>query len=462
MCGIVGLVSPSFSQKEEKIFKNMLVADTLRGAHSTGVVAVQRGYGKKAKTEDTWLKQVGCGQSFVEDNKEFFANVSYRDKTFLVGHNRWATAGEVNAENAHPFTHGHITMVHNGTLDYLGNLEKGYTFDVDSEALCWELANKGVRETLAKVYGAFTLVWYDDKEDSLNIVRNEERPMCIAHVGGTIFYASERKMLEWILHRNNVDLAKAKIYELAVGKWITFYMDQRNGLLTKYNVRDVQLQDDIYGHYYLGSSSTSNTSSFQYPDALSHITKGTRIDITPVEFEKYKGKGRTDGKLICMYEDAQIKDAVVIIWGMQEYIAEEFLECDTISAVYKYSYNDNIDKGVRITAEDPSVLSTEAYISFEEEGIENVVDPVQEDKGTNVSSFPRGDNLILGANGVFLPLSEFKEVVKDGCHWCADPINPADAHELVWVHAGLGYDKPVCANCVEDYNQYVGMNDYAG
>jgi len=52
--------------------------------------------------------------------------------------------------------------------------------------------------------GAFSLVWHDTRNNTLNFARNDERPLCLAYAHGIVYWASEELMLRWLLDRNKI------------------------------------------------------------------------------------------------------------------------------------------------------------------------------------------------------------------------------------------------------------------
>lgn len=189
MCGLVG-VAGDIGGKEESIFKRLLEIDTIRGPHSTGILAVD------ARGEATVVKKVGTPWDLYEYKS---CDDLFRKRlTVLLGHNRWATKGKINSVNAHPFEHDHIIGAHNGTLRNQALLINHEKFEVDSDNIFHSIAMVGVDETVKKLCGAFTLTWFDQDQSTMNFVRNAERPLYIAMAehGRTIFWASEEWMLE--------------------------------------------------------------------------------------------------------------------------------------------------------------------------------------------------------------------------------------------------------------------------
>jgi hypothetical protein len=197
MCGIVGIVG-DIGNKEKQVFKRLLELDTTRGPHSTGVISVEC-----FKNEVRFDKRVGTpwdffAKSFLTDAR---GNVNGLTK-LLIGHNRWATQGAVNEENAHPFNFEHVVGVHNGTINCYRSMnflkEKGGDHVVDSHRLYESINNIGLEETITNIDGAWSLVWYDKEEKRVNFFRNSQRPMNFAFSKGrkTMFFASEPWMIQ--------------------------------------------------------------------------------------------------------------------------------------------------------------------------------------------------------------------------------------------------------------------------
>lgn len=232
MCGIVGLLTAETTTKgwldRRKFMEQALIIDTLRGDDSTGVFY----QGHEGIGHAGWLKTVEDGYDFVH-NPKFQALAKDMEKYwFMVGHNRAATVGEVNVQGAHPFQEGPITLVHNGTLRSTWSLPKSLAqldgVEVDSHALCHNLAEVGpshdeLKEVIEKIDGAFTLVWHDARDGSLNIIRNDERPLHIAQSGNqdTLYFASEAMQLSWLDARLRLGLRDIMYPEPGVHlKWV--------------------------------------------------------------------------------------------------------------------------------------------------------------------------------------------------------------------------------------------------
>jgi len=176
MCGIVGYISQNdnlYKAPKDHFMRYALALDTLRGDDSTGLVTLSNKFTVKT------MKSMLPGDAYVH-SADYLKN--FKTGWAQIGHNRAATAGKVNIENAHPFTFGDITLVHNGTLYQDGKSLPTYdaSLPVDSMQIALALSkfppNKA-GEVLSKIDGAFALVWSDRRDGSINMARNSERPL---------------------------------------------------------------------------------------------------------------------------------------------------------------------------------------------------------------------------------------------------------------------------------------------
>ena len=250
-----------------------MYVDSLRGHHSTGLAWVG-----KDDVPDHFKKAVD-GPDFLQlQTVKNVLDVGI-NKTVLMGHNRYATRGGVSSATAHPFEHGDITLCHNGTLTTQVGLPEHQSFSVDSENISYAFAVDGVEETIPKLQGAFALTWIDEAASTFNLVRNSERPLCIAtnKSRSVVYYASERLMLEAILTRNGV--TKADYLELPVGKWMSFKLDK--GKVEVPHIRNVKLHvKPVYsyasGHTYQSSGQTTRVSNI---NPSSRILKKNNLSV---------------------------------------------------------------------------------------------------------------------------------------------------------------------------------------
>lgn len=220
MCGIVGIVVKAqngFMKKTLDIFEQLLVADTIRGEDSTGVVYVEKD-GDFHTFRDA--APAFYNVSSILDSSQMKGSYGYGKA--LIGHNRAATVGKVEDETSHPFVVDDVfAMVHNGTLR---NHTALHNTTVDSEALAkhlephfaGKLDKEPFEKAMGEVEGAYAVVGYHQKDHKIVLMRNAERPLVIYEDATMIAWASEGLMLHWILARNGVDVSKGKLETLPI------------------------------------------------------------------------------------------------------------------------------------------------------------------------------------------------------------------------------------------------------
>lgn len=215
MCGVVAMIAregQGFMYADRTIFQNLLILDTFRGLDSTGAFMVESNhnvqYAKLAShpyhlfATDLWDKLIGRAVS---------------SGRIMVGHNRRATQGAINSHNAHPFHENNIILVHNGTLR--GGHKKLGDVDVDSNAIAVAFNEKGAKNILPTLEGAFALVWWDVGAKKLFAIRNEERPLSIVVTKEVLYLASEPWMVQAAAGREGrklletIDCTPGNLYE---------------------------------------------------------------------------------------------------------------------------------------------------------------------------------------------------------------------------------------------------------
>ncbi len=197
MCGIVGRAG-LLNADDERIFKTLLLLDYFRGQDSTGIATIS----KIGRVE---VLKMADDPIMLMKHLDFESTVVGSADAIWIGHNRAATVGVTSRANAHPFRCDHITGVHNGTLDRSSFQELSSRLDnvygTDSETIFQHMAKYGVDETVARLQGAWALVWYDEIDKTLNMLKNDKRPLytCKSERGALkdkiLTWASEYKMI---------------------------------------------------------------------------------------------------------------------------------------------------------------------------------------------------------------------------------------------------------------------------
>lgn len=280
MCGIVSVFNGEvkYDRNIHVAFSQLLAANTVRGYHSTGLV-----YGGTYSAEV--YKKAVPGYDFVELAVVDRILTAYEEHSFLIGHNRAATRGTISTRNAHPFEHGHITGVHNGTLITYKDLVEGSDpmYAVDSEYIFRGLEQRGAKELIPLINGAYNLLWYDATDNKVHMIRNEDRPYYFAKVKGkdVLFGGSEMGMLSWILNRNSLT-----IEDVIMPDQMTEYVfDLEGDIMTPQEIKHEEYQ-------YTAPAATNMTAN------RSNVTQRIprRIEFTAKEYTPYGNTVPDKGK----------------------------------------------------------------------------------------------------------------------------------------------------------------------
>ena len=124
-----------------------------------------------------------------------------------IGHTRWATHGGATVDNAHPHRAGAIAVVHNGIIENFRELRAelasaNYHFATGTDTECVALLarqamdaglgpKEAVEATLAKLDGAFALLFLFEGESDLLIAARKGSPLAIGHGEGEMYVGSD-------------------------------------------------------------------------------------------------------------------------------------------------------------------------------------------------------------------------------------------------------------------------------
>lgn len=220
MCGIVGIASGTLSLKEVGMFDDLMIVSNLRGRQGSGIITI----GKEAGGKDLHLhniKVLGSGVQAISSS-EYRKRAYGGTPSVLVGHTRWPTKGGTDINAVHPHVFDKVVGVHNGTLQ---RVAQSYVTQNESDSsLFYQSVNDlGIEEALAQAKGAYALVFVDTENQTLNFIRNHERPLYIAKIrwgmfGKTAMWASEADFLSLILRRSGYKEDEYEIVPLPINE----------------------------------------------------------------------------------------------------------------------------------------------------------------------------------------------------------------------------------------------------
>ncbi|MCY7343558.1 MAG: glutamine--fructose-6-phosphate transaminase (isomerizing) [Pseudonocardia sp.] len=230
MCGIVGYVGP---QDAAPILLEGLGRLEYRGYDSAGLAITTKG-GLK-------VRKVGGRVA------DLAADIPARFKGAPgIGHTRWATHGEPNAENAHPHTDtsGRIAVVHNGIIENAEELRAKliadgveFTSQTDTETVAHLIAaafaagadglEQAVRHALRRVVGAYGLAILDAEHPDRIVVARNGSPVLLGVGEKEMFVASDVAALIGYT-RQVVYLDDGELATITAGGYRTFTLDDRS------------------------------------------------------------------------------------------------------------------------------------------------------------------------------------------------------------------------------------------
>lgn len=416
MCGLVGVLG-NITPKIEKVFKDMLVFDSVRGPDSTGVLFVH-----SAVSGYSVVKEAVAPHEFM-DGGEFRHRMSFLNKV-LMGHNRWATTGYVNDTNAHPFDFDNIVGMHNGTLVDQTLLDDHKHFEVDSENIFWHMEMHGVADTVSKLHGAYALNWYNKEERTVNFIRNDQRPLyfILTEDKKTLFWASEPMMIQLAMGRHNVKGGEPQA--LTVGDHVSFDIpDTFSAAQTvpKAVVKPLKMfvppPKPAYEEYWgLQAYNKDYQAKKQLADPLS--TRYTGLIGCHTNFEVV-GTGVESGSEYINCRHTTWSDINIRVFCKNKAVWEQMLNsCNTFSGRVK-AYNKVTTPYLTIdlrTIKENKNVGNDAYIE------DIMFDDVDD-----------ADIVAIGWRGVTLTEDEYYYAAGGGCAWCTGITYFEDSHEVSWV-----------------------------
>ncbi|SFR15057.1 glutamine--fructose-6-phosphate transaminase (isomerizing) [Poseidonocella sedimentorum] len=192
MCGIVGIlgtheVAPSLVEALRRL--------EYRGYDSAGIATLNDGHLDRRRAVG---KLVNLSDLLVHDPLPGKAG---------IGHTRWATHGAPTVTNAHPHKAGPVAVVHNGIIENFRALREELAAhglrpesETDTETVALLTQHHMAQglspvaaadRTLARLEGAFALVFLFDGEEDLLVAARKGSPLAIGHGKGEMYVGSD-------------------------------------------------------------------------------------------------------------------------------------------------------------------------------------------------------------------------------------------------------------------------------
>jgi hypothetical protein len=446
----------------------LLWADAVRGYDSTGIVVAtgdKINYFKRGLPSPDFLRTIAY---------ERLIKPQLEKSRVIIGHNRASTKTAVSDENAHPFAshNGKIILVHNGFIQNANQLLTGNQYVVvDSAAIPLVMEDKGEKEALELLRGAFSLAWYNKEDQTLNLARNKERELFVGYVKNKnqLVFGSEWMMLHWILGRHGLQVDEWK--EVAVGEMLKFKASNPRGEVSR-TVFQLPPNTPVIrgsgGHSITGqgSNTTTNSLSAAHGKGIDHLSVSRRVEIF---LEQVAHLNKTE----------RVRTGIPTSKKKLEQLAGRLSEFgyrlgETIGigfngfSLYKNQRNLGVGFGTRrsnpnvhikmpgITdAEFDEYQGMEAFygllVGMDISGtqkrlilicipIGNQYDPdpiPQEVKDTESVTLSNGDKLSY---------DRFVQVIGNGCAWCNGNLHPYNAKDFVWTDN----QTCLCEICADD------------
>lgn len=444
MCGLTGMIDAThggFSSKDAELFFGLLLINSQRGHSSTGLVGIN-----KQKQADV-LKVLGNPYNIQNNNLGYmFLNNMVNKYWAVIGHGRFPTQGDVSIKNAHPFTHKHITLVHNGTLKNLKDLNEKYkqSFEVDSEMICWLISEYGLKKTIEEIDGAYALIFYNAKDDTYNVIRNAERPLWygINDFKDRLAIGSEKHYLTWADAKT---YAYKNIKEFETHTHYTIRKEHNKIIITTEECKKPMV---FYGGY------SKHSFNDDFDDGVpSYIPKKATTFPPPVR--------QTDRKktIVCVGEDlifeiskyTEIKppamNSVIMVEGYHEdslkinVFAETAIpikEFDQLADEQDQMYMVGKVEQIFVTADDKGTMSIRVYIK----------DPKFHINTSKVIQLNQKE--IVLKHNTKLSMHRFLELSKEGCMSCKKVLLPREAKDAVLYYDQVKGQKLLCGECQDE------------
>lgn len=405
MCGIVGLISKKnfgFDYTAKELFTDELRMNSIRGVDSTGAFGINKDGKLDVIKGDTNAWQfVTC-----KNYQEFEAKIS-QQYHIVIGHNRAATKGTITAANAHPFKEDNICLVHNGTIYNQEALDKNV--DVDSHAIAKALTKADAKTALNLIHGPFALVWYDSKQRTLNLARNDDRPLFILEYEDFWNISSEPGLPYWLNGRANRKIVGIPML-IPTEKILRFELDELQKGYTEV----------AFDNYEYTPPVVQYSLPYRAPQNHLHVIKDQNI--YPV---------KCGDELVFKVDDMKFDDRIYTIFGHP-------------------IFNGEVDENILVKLSKTFKTDVDALVSAGY-GIGNVSSISTVGSMTVfILSFAAPHHIHIDANNNKTTDQEIKEAIAKGCGRCKEVMSFVDIASSIVRKKKDGTYRLLCKKCLNE------------
>ncbi len=458
MCGNVGMAG-NIGVQEIKAFREMLLYNSCRGFDSTGVATIGVG-----QTPVLTHKELGGPTNLFNDKSPIFSDdgIVRGWPRIIMGHGRSATRGYITKENAHPFTVEHITGMHNGTLWDWKDLDGWSKDGSDSEALITTISTRGPDACWSLFMGDAAVVYWDNKEKTLNFIRNKGRPLWLLtnKKKDVLFWASEPWMVHIAAQRNRIEIgeAKADVFEIEVDKLYSYTTTMTT--YTQEGVRELAKKtfypalSGISGgmktnpRFIKGAGTTSdrqtNTNWADGTDRLGKETRGIEFRLTSRGTTGvFSGVTMVGNHHMLIYPDNNESEAVLLQWLMDKKVLVTKARVRVANSVS--------NGALRISSANVGELvPPQSYLSLYEKGVAKAKTFVPMILKNPTPTLNLVDPLYRGFNNQHYTRAGWMGMLKSfdikGCMWCSDGLDIDESKGFRW----LSRKDCLCEICSKD------------